>query len=122
MLKPWKSFYFERFELFANSIFLFEIIVSIIANINELNNLLRFLFIFDVLRIVLLRSLHYNVIIYESLFSFKNLNKRCTIFGHRLANKCTGQVFTECPLFDWSSASRSADQKLLTIRVRSVDP
>ena len=49
------SFYFERFELFASSIFLFEIIVSIIANINELNNLLQFLFIFDVLRIVLLR-------------------------------------------------------------------
>ena len=48
-----KSFYFERFELFASSIFLFEIIVSIIANINELNNLLQFLFIFDVLRIVL---------------------------------------------------------------------
>ena len=60
------SFYFERFELFASSIFLFEIIVSIIANINELNNLLQFLFIFDVLRIVLLRSLHYNVMIYES--------------------------------------------------------
>ena len=50
ILKTSISFYFERFELFANSIFLFEIIVSIIANINELNNLLRFLFIFDVLR------------------------------------------------------------------------
>ena len=49
------SFYFERFELFASSIFLFEIIASIIANINELNNLFQFLFIFDVLRIDLLR-------------------------------------------------------------------
>ena len=117
-----KSFYFERFELFASSIFLFEIIVSIIANINELNNLLQFLFIFDVLRIVLLWALHYDVIIYESLFSFKNLNKRCAIFGHRLADKCSGQVSTECPLFPWSLTSRSADQKLLTIRVRSVDP
>ena len=56
-----KSFYFERFELFASSIFLFEIIVSIIANINELNNLLQFLFIFDVLRIVLLRALRHNL-------------------------------------------------------------